>query len=399
MARVVLEALPAAEAVAFFQAKHDLPSFDWQDLWQREHAAAFTVAKSVGLDILGDIRAAVDEALEGGLTVRDFRKRLEPILAEKGWWGRREVTDPLTGEVKAATLGTPRRLETIYRTNLRTAHAAGQWGRIQRRKARRPWLEYLTVGDERVRESHARWHGLVLPVDDPFWRTHAVPNGWGCRCVMVQRSDRDLERLGLRPGKAPPVETRAWKNRRTGRVERVPVGIDPGWAYNPGAVRGEQLGRVLADKIEAMPEDLARGALRGMLRGPGARWLMAGRTDAVPLPVAVLPPAIGAALGAGRRVPMLSATTAAKQLTRHPDVLVADYALVQWLLDNGEARLESGTHVVVMARIDGEIWQAVIKRTRDGRELYLVSLHRARPRNLRSFRERGELVRDAPGGP
>jgi SPP1 gp7 family putative phage head morphogenesis protein len=343
VARVVLEALPAEEAIAFFKAKHDLPSFDWQDLWQREHAAAFTVAKSTGFDILGDIRAAVDAALEGGLTVRDFQKRLEPILAEKGWWGRREVTDPLTGEVKAATLGTPRRLETIYRTNLRTAHAAGQWERIQRRKERAPWLEYLTVGDERVRESHARWHGLVLPVDDPFWRTHAAPNGWGCRCVMVQRSGRDLERLGLRPGKAPPIETRAWKNRRTGRVERVPVGIDPGWAYNPGAVRGEQLGRVLADKLEAMPEDLARGAVRGMLAGPGARRLMAGKADAVPLPVAVLPPAIAAALESRGRVAILSVATATKQLAKRRPAEA--YALAQLALDEGDLWLEhGGTH-------------------------------------------------------
>jgi hypothetical protein len=36
---------------------------------------------------------------------------------------------------------------------------------------------------------------------------------------------------------APPVRYRDWRNTRTGRVERVPVGIDPGWDTNPAKAR------------------------------------------------------------------------------------------------------------------------------------------------------------------
>jgi len=220
-----------------------------------------------------------------------------------------------------------------------------------------------------------------------------------CRCGVVQLSRRQVEARGLTVAEAPPVATRAWRNRRTGRIERVPEGIDPGWAYNPGAVRGVQLGRVLADKIETMPDRLARAAVADMLKGPGAARLLAGKSDAVPLPVAVLPPAAETALGKGRRVALLSAGTAGKQLAAHPELAAADYGLVQRLLDEAELRLEHGTHAVMMMPVGGRLWKAVVKRTADGRERYLASLHRARPRNLASFRRRGDLVRDALGGP
>ena len=39
------------------------PTFDWRDMWQADHAAAFTVAKSAGLDILGDVHSALVDAL------------------------------------------------------------------------------------------------------------------------------------------------------------------------------------------------------------------------------------------------------------------------------------------------------------------------------------------------
>jgi hypothetical protein len=43
------------------------------------------------------------------------------------------------------------------------------------------------------------------------------------------------------PDKAPPSPTREYTNPRTGEISRVPVGIDPGFAYNPGKSRLEHL--------------------------------------------------------------------------------------------------------------------------------------------------------------
>ena len=47
-------------------------------------------------------------------------------------------------------------------------------------------LQYRTAGDERVRSDHARLDGVTLPPSDKFWNNYLPPNGWNCRCQVVQ---------------------------------------------------------------------------------------------------------------------------------------------------------------------------------------------------------------------
>ena len=47
-------------------------------------------------------------------------------------------------------------------------------------------LQYRTAGDSKVRPAHAALNGVTLPPSDPFWQTYYPPNGWGCRCNVVQ---------------------------------------------------------------------------------------------------------------------------------------------------------------------------------------------------------------------
>lgn len=47
-------------------------------------------------------------------------------------------------------------------------------------------LQYRTANDDKVRPQHAALHGVTLPISDPFWKTYYPPNGWNCRCTVVQ---------------------------------------------------------------------------------------------------------------------------------------------------------------------------------------------------------------------
>ena len=266
-------AVPPEEAIRRFRAKGYHVGFDWRDTDAAHHLRSFTVAKAMRLDILHDIREAVDAAIAEGATFREFRARLEPTLVRKGWWGRREVLDPVTGETRLVQLGSPRRLRIIFDTNLRMAGARGRWERIERTKSSLPYLRYVAVQDARTRPEHMRWHNTVLPVDHEFWRTHAPPNGWRCRCQVVALSERDLERSGLSVSPDPVVASRDWTNRRTGDTTRVPEGIDPGFAHNPGlldpGVEGQAFLEAAATSM-GMP-DAASGASRWMAAGREAR--------------------------------------------------------------------------------------------------------------------------------
>ena len=383
--------VPPEEAVKHFQAKGFHVGFDWRDTDAGTHVRSFTVAKAMKLDILQDIQEAVDAAIADGRTFDWFRGNLEPILRRKGWWGRQSMIDPLTGETRIVQLGSPRRLRIIFDTNVRMAYAHGRWQGIERLKEQMPYLRYVAVRDARTRPQHAAWHGAVLPVDHPFWRTHYPPNGWRCRCIVQQLSDDDLERYGHKVSSGPPPgseQTRPWVNRRTGEPARVPVGIDPGFAHNVGLINpGRDAADRLIAKIDAAPDDLARAAVGTPWQTPLFARYLTGAADG-DWPVAVLPEAILSAIGGRSRTVRLSGETAAKQTARHPDLAPADYARIQRIFDEGEVFTASHRIVIGFVEEEGRLWRAVVKATGDGAETYLASLHRAQPHNLDAARRR-----------
>lgn len=254
-----LQALPPREAIEFFRQKGYKIGFDWRDVWQREHQAAFTVAKATRIDLLQDIRGAIDAALADGTTFETFRKALQPTLMQKGWWGKAMMTDPDTGEDKLVQLGSTRRLKTIYDTNLRSAHGEGQWERIQESKRAFPYLIYDANNSAQPRHEHSAWDGLVLPADHPFWLEHMPIKAWGCKCRVRQLSQAQLERRGLEISEAPKVPTSTYINQRTGEVQKIPAGVDPAFHYPPGG-RLANLEQHYAETLDAAPPEIRRAA-------------------------------------------------------------------------------------------------------------------------------------------
>jgi uncharacterized protein with gpF-like domain len=254
---------PSPEVMAYLRHKGWAPAFSYKDVWGEEHAFAFTVAKAMEMDVLTTIREALEKALEDGVPWEKFKAELEPKLRELGWWGRKDMVDPLTGETVSARLGSPRRLRTIYWANTRSARGAGQWERAQRTKDALPYFIYELGPSERHRPHHASKAGLILPIDDPFWNSWMPQNGWGCKCRVRQITEAEAGRKGG-VGTAPAVPMREWRNSRTGEVLQVPEGIDPAWDSNPGKHRQQNLDRMLASKLKEMPSDLAEVAIRDM---------------------------------------------------------------------------------------------------------------------------------------
>jgi len=248
--RPIFAAVQPLEAIDFFRQKGYRIGFDYRDVWQQEHQAAFTVAKMMQLDLLQAVREEVDAAIATGTTMATFRQNLQPLLESKGWWGRKEVVDPLTGDAVVAQLGSPRRLQVIFDTNLATAYSEGQWERIQTNQQLFPFLMYDGANSERPRQEHRAWDGLVLRADDPWWKNHMPVRAWGCKCTVVQLNSRMMEREGYTEGKAPPEQYHEMVNNRTGEKMVVPAGVDPAFHYPPGG-RRQHLDQALADKQAA----------------------------------------------------------------------------------------------------------------------------------------------------
>lgn len=306
---------PPPEASAFLRRKGLVPSFTFEDVEGEEHAVGFAISGVTELDILADVKALAQRALDEGQTIETFRRGLREGLERRGWWGPREVVDPLTGERRVVDLSAPHRVRTIYRANLRAARAAGQWEQIERTAEALPWLEYRLGPSEVHRPEHAALEGTILPVDDPFWRTHFPPNGWGCRCWVRQLSARQAERRGgVTP--RPEVLEREVVNRRTGERRVVPVGVDPGWDRNPGLLRRENAEALLAGRVRALTGDAQRAAAADIAGSWRVERMLAGAPGRVP--VAVLPEAAARAIGAESPVVDLSTAHVAHLVGDHP---------------------------------------------------------------------------------
>lgn len=259
--------IPFTEAIAALERRgiNLVPSDHWATVWQQTHQTSFTVARSAGFDILGDIHRELVRVLAEGRTFQEFARDLTPVLQKKGWWGTTPGAVPQTGEVQEVQevqLGSTRRLRTIYDVNLRVSQAQGNWERQQAQKAMRPYLRYVGIVDDRIRPEHRIWHGRILPVDHPWWKTHYPPNGWRCRCSAMSLSGDDLEEFGFTVSPEPPDDgVVPWRNPATGEILDVPRGIDPGWAYNPGNTdMAARAAKLAMDKLIALPPSIGAEA-------------------------------------------------------------------------------------------------------------------------------------------
>ncbi len=84
-------------------------------------------------------------------------------------------------------------LETEYNTAFLTAESSSTYHRLKSKTDLFPYWEYRTVGDGKVRHSHAMLNGLVLPANDPRWQKILPPNDWNCRCYIVPRTSAECK--------------------------------------------------------------------------------------------------------------------------------------------------------------------------------------------------------------
>lgn len=272
MATASYGAVRFSEQIEFFRRKLRLPSNGWTDIYGQEHDWAFTVAGANRDEIVSDFYTAVERAISEGRTLAEFRKDFDAIVAKHGW--------DYNG-------GRNWRSRVIYETNLRTSYAAGRYEQLQALKSVRPFWQYVhSDAVMHPRPLHLSWNNLVLPADDPWWITHFGPNGWGCQCTVRALNQRDLDRLGLKVGTAPPTN---WENLTIGqrspqgpRTVRVPEGIDPGFEYTPGRSRFHSAmpPEMPAPTVPGVPNRRAPGDLPLPRAVGAARLLAPGLTEA-----------------------------------------------------------------------------------------------------------------------
>ncbi len=132
------------------------------------------------------IKDQAEKAITEGITFAEFRENLK---------------------LNGFEADNPYHLKTNFETAINGAKSAAKWQDIQELEDIFPYLRYLTMNDDAVREEHKAWHGLVLPVNDLFWNESYPPNGYGCRCDVEQITE-DEAKESKRFGDKPDPETK-----------------------------------------------------------------------------------------------------------------------------------------------------------------------------------------------
>lgn len=241
-------------------------------------ARATTISRLSSLEITKDIYDSMAKAKEEGKAFGQWKKELVSELERKGWVvgydkaisrgiDGKLLADPKTGEY----FGTPRRLNTIYRTNMQQAYAAARYQRYMDNVDNRPYWQYSAVGDQRTRPAHQALHGKIYRYDDPFWSTFYPPNGFNCRCTVIALSDRDLKRRGIdKVGSSESllVKTQYPKDKQGNQQEtigfKLPDGTirvaDKGFDYNVGRL-------TYKPNLDLYPENLAHQFAKAEMQG------------------------------------------------------------------------------------------------------------------------------------
>lgn len=163
---------------ASFEQKPDLPL-----KWGNKDAAAFHKFKGFASAIIKDaelsgaVKESLSQALAEGRSLRDWRREADRIFDRKG-----------------LTRLNPWQAETIYRTETTMAYGAGQYATLVEDADRFPFWEYVTAGDERVRDSHRALNGKIFRTTDS---RYYPPIGFNCRCTAIPISKRQAERRGI----------------------------------------------------------------------------------------------------------------------------------------------------------------------------------------------------------
>lgn len=285
--------LAPADAIEYFKSKGYVIGFSAAEIEAEAHAKAFTVAGVLKLDILADIQNGLKPALNDGDTERDIERKLLPLLEQKGWIGKGLVADPETGELWGKRL-TPRRIGTIFSTNIQSSYAAGRWKQQVANKTERPYWQRVAVMDLHTRPRHALLNGFTAAADSPVWDYFYPPDGYGCRCRIRAFTKAQVEARGfaVHEPELYDIEQEYGIPGKTRTVKAMKIGgetytADPGFGFNPGKV-------AFTPTLDKYATQAARQYITGSLTGPdfarGLASALAG--DASPqqtYPVAMLP--------------------------------------------------------------------------------------------------------------
>lgn len=146
--------------------------------------AVDTALKEVPLDEVSVQRLKKSNYVFSGIkTFHELKETFPSLLDEDG--NRKPFERFLNDVQKVHKTYNVQYLRTEYNFAHASALMAARWKKFEQ-DGDRYLLQYRTMYDKRVRRTHRMMHNITLPITSPFWDKYFPPNGWNCRCTVVQ---------------------------------------------------------------------------------------------------------------------------------------------------------------------------------------------------------------------
>jgi len=164
-------------------------------------------------DKLAEIQGMLAEVATGGsgsMPADEALKRMEELL-ESDLGGK-----------------SARRAELALRTVVFRAKATQKYRTLMAQRKIFPYWEYKARDDGRARDTHLALNGKIFPAGHEIWQRIFGPWAWGCRCTVIPRRGKDIDRMRDADNKKAEEDRRIWDQDFADAIaknERLPNGM------------------------------------------------------------------------------------------------------------------------------------------------------------------------------
>jgi SPP1 gp7 family putative phage head morphogenesis protein len=187
--------IPYDDAIKYVQGKYPILYDDLDEITEETTQKYFWVKESTSLELTKKIQKSLLTLLKNGGTFAEWKDNYENNFKTMGL----EPTGSYT--------------ETIYRTNLQTAYAAGRYKQQESQKELFPYWQYVSIIDDVTTDICTELNGKTYRSNDPIWNTIYPPNHFNERSSVIALNNDDVAEMGINTDSSEDLkQTESYKN-------------------------------------------------------------------------------------------------------------------------------------------------------------------------------------------
>lgn len=171
--------IPYDEAIKYIQDKYPILYDDLDEITEETTQKYFWVKEATSLEMTKKIQKSLISLLKNGGTFKEWQDNYDKNFSDMGL----KPTGSYT--------------ETVYRTNLQTAYAAGRYQQQESQKELFPYWHYVAIIDDVTTDICSELNGKTYKANDPIWNTIYPPNHYSERASVIALNNEDLAEMGI----------------------------------------------------------------------------------------------------------------------------------------------------------------------------------------------------------